>query len=234
MKRSFLIGAICAGVAVLTVLTVIAVILGGSGKPVFQDVTVELGKESLSIWDFLTDPPRMNNSAFVSDVSLIDLSKPGTTPITMRHGRKLYTVTLTVQDTTAPTATFQKELTLPLGAEATPEDFVTSAEDLSPISIEFVTPPQDTGTYSDQTVEVAVTDAYGNAVTSKCTLRYDWINTEVVVELGTPLTKAHILIDPEKDGEPNKMLAWDKERIRTIHEAVKDIPTLHTEYGHID
>lgn len=202
MKRSFLIGVICVGVAVLTVLTVIAVILGGGQRPVFQDVTVELGsKESLSIWDFLTDPPKINGSAFVSDVSRIDLSKPGATPITMRHGKKLYRVTLTVQDTTAPAVSFQKELTLPLGTQVRPEDFVISAEDLSPISTEFITAPQDTGTYSDQTVEVAVSDLYGNTVTSTATLRYDWINTDITLELGTPLTKEHILIDPEKDGE---------------------------------
>ena len=201
MKRSFLIGVICAGVAALMVLTIIAVILGAGRGPVFQDVTVELGKESLSIWDFLTDPPQINGSAFVSDVSRIDLGQPGVTPITLRHGKELYTVTLTVQDTTAPTATFQKELTLPLGTEAKPEDFVLSAEDLSPISIEFITPPQNTDTYSDQTIEVAVSDLYGNAVTSTATLRYDWINTDITLELGTPLTKEHILIDPEKDGD---------------------------------
>lgn len=201
MKRSFLIGVICAGVALLIVLTFVAVLLGTNRGPVFHDVTVELGSQPLSIWDFLTDPPQREGSAFVSDVRLIDLATPGVTPITLRHGNKLYTVTLTVQDTTAPTASFKSELTLPLGATAKPEDFVISAEDLSPVTAAFITPPQQADTYSDQTVEVAVTDPYGNAVSSTCLLRYDWVRTEVELELGTTLTKEHILVDAEKDGE---------------------------------
>ncbi len=201
MKRSFLIGVICAGVAVLTVLAFIAVILGTGGKPVFHDVTVELGSEPLSIWDFFTDPPQWKDSAFVSDVSLIDLDTPGVTPITLRHGKKLYTVNLTVQDTTVPVVTFKNEHTIPLGTAVNAEDFVLSAEDLSPVTVEFVTPPQQTDTYSDQIVEVAVSDLYGNTVTGSCILHYDWVRTDVVLELGTALTKEHILLDAEKDGD---------------------------------
>lgn len=201
MKRAFLIGAICAGVAILIVLGAVAFILGGNNAPIFHDVTVELGTESLSIWDFLTDPPQRIGSGFVSDVRLIDLSKPGTTPITMRHGNKLYNVNLTVQDTTAPVVTFKSEYTLPLGVDAKPEDFVESAEDLSPVTATFITPPQSNDTYSDQIVEVAVSDLYGNTVTHTATLKYDWVRTDVVLELGTKLTKAHILNDAEKDGD---------------------------------
>ena len=201
MKHSFLIRIICAGTAALIVLTVIALIMGSNGTPVFHDVTVELGQESLTIWDFLTDPPRREQSAFVSDVSLIDLNTPGVTPITMRHRNKLYTVTLTVRDTTAPTATFKKEFTLPLGTEAKPEDFVEAAEDLSPVVVEFITAPQQTDTYSDQVVEVRVADIYGNSITGSSVLRYDWVNTYVELELGTTLTKEHILVDAEKDGD---------------------------------
>ncbi len=201
MKRSFLIGVICTGIAVLTVLTSIAVILGLNRTPVFHDVTVELGSDPLSIWDFFTEPAQPAGSSFVSDVRLIDLGTPGVTPITLRHGNKLYTVNLTVQDTTAPTATFKSEHTAVLGTEVRPEDFVLSAEDLSPVTVTFVTAPQQADTYSDQAVEIAVSDAYGNTVTGTSILRYDWLRTDVQLELGTTLTKAHILIDAEKDGD---------------------------------
>ena len=201
MKRSFLISMICVGTALLIVLAVVAMIVGSNGAPVFHDVTVELGHESLSIWDFLTDPPRRENSAFVSDVSLIDLNKPGVTTITMRHRNKLYNVTLTIQDTTAPVATFLTEKTLPLGQEAKAQDFVEDINDLSPVVVEFITAPQQTDTYSDQVVEVRVADIYGNSITGSSVLRYDWLHTNVELELGTTLTKEHILIDAEKDGD---------------------------------
>jgi len=45
--------------------------------------------------------------------------------------------------------------------------------------------------------------------------------------------KVKIGSDPDKDGSQEKMLAWDKNRIREIHEAVKDMTTPYTESGHI-
>ena len=39
--------------------------------------------------------------------------------------------------------------------------------------------------------------------------------------------------DPDKDGDRAKMLEWDKNRIRQIHAAVKDMTTPYTESGHI-
>ena len=45
--------------------------------------------------------------------------------------------------------------------------------------------------------------------------------------------KIKIGSDPDKDGDREKMLQWDKNRIREIHEAVKDLTTPYTESGHI-
>lgn len=45
--------------------------------------------------------------------------------------------------------------------------------------------------------------------------------------------KVKIGSDPDKDGDPEKMLAWDMQRLTDIHNAVKDIPTPYTESGHI-
>lgn len=45
--------------------------------------------------------------------------------------------------------------------------------------------------------------------------------------------KVKIGSDPDKDGCREKMLEWDKNRLREIHEAVKDMTTPYTESGHI-
>ncbi|MCX8082889.1 MAG: L-alanine-DL-glutamate epimerase [bacterium] len=43
--------------------------------------------------------------------------------------------------------------------------------------------------------------------------------------------KIKIGSDPEKDGDREKMLKWDTERIKSIHERFGDIPTPYTENG---
>lgn len=50
---------------------------------------------------------------------------------------------------------------------------------------------------------------------------------------GTSIFKVKIGADPEKDGDPEKMLEWDKARALEIFDALKDIKTEHTETGKI-
>lgn len=62
------------------------------------------------------------------------------------------------------------------------------------------------------------------------------MNMPDVVELarqGYPVLKIKIGSDPEKDGDQDKMLAWDRERLRTIHSALKDIPVEGTATGQL-
>jgi len=54
-----------------------------------------------------------------------------------------------------------------------------------------------------------------------------------LVDEGSFLMKIKIGSDPDKDGDQDKMLAWDKERLTQIHNAVKDRHTPHTASGHI-
>ena len=50
---------------------------------------------------------------------------------------------------------------------------------------------------------------------------------------GAPLLKIKIGSDPDSDKSQEKMLEWDKNRIKQIHETVKDFHTDHTDCGHI-
>ena len=45
--------------------------------------------------------------------------------------------------------------------------------------------------------------------------------------------KIKIGSDPDKDGDLDKMLEWDKQRLSEIHEAVKDIETPYTDTGYV-
>lgn len=201
MKRSFLTVLICISALILTVLTVFV----GVGlykiqnEPAFKDVTVELGTQSLHIEDFLINPSSKLDAAFVSDVRLIDLGQVGTTAITLRKGQNTQTVNLTVQDTTPPKLELVNTYTAALGYIPTPDDFVVAFSDQTEVSIQFDQAPQAAQDYSDQTITLTATDLYGNTTTGQAVLRFDWIREEVTVELGTPLTKADILLDPEKD-----------------------------------
>jgi len=73
-----------------------------------------------------------------------------------------FEVRLNVTDTTAPTATAVNK-TIRIGEEVKPEDFVTDIFDASPIaSVTFVDEPN-IFAKSDQIVEVAIEDEYGNS-----------------------------------------------------------------------
>lgn len=50
---------------------------------------------------------------------------------------------------------------------------------------------------------------------------------------GICIFKVKIGSDPDKDGDLDKMLAWDKARALAIYDAVKDIRTEHTDSGRI-
>jgi len=47
------------------------------------------------------------------------------------------------------------------------------------------------------------------------------------------LLKIKIGSDPDRDGDAEKMLAWDIERLTSIHHAVKDFETPYTDCGHV-
>ena len=52
-----------------------------------------------------------------------------------------------------------------------------------------------------------------------------------IIDDGYFFLKVKIGSDPDKDGDPEKMLAWDKQRITDIHNMVRDRRTPYTESG---
>lgn len=165
----------------------------------FQDVTVELGTDTVHITQFLTKYAKQEKVRFVSDVSTIDLTRVGDISLTLKHGRKEETVLLRVQDTTPPEAVFTLHRTEAAGYVPAPEDFVTEVTDLSETTVSFKEQPVVPDDYTDLPVTLVVADAYGNAIEQVCTVTYSWMREHVELELGETLKKAHILLQPGKD-----------------------------------
>ena len=168
-------------------------------QPKFQDVTIELGTASLGIDQFATQYAQLSKCSFVSDVSTLDIGKPGTYPLVLRHGSQEQTVYLKVTDTTAPQVTFITHRTELSGYVPTPEDFVENYSDLTDVTVSFAVPQTEITDLSDRAFTVIVADAFGNVTEQRCYLTYEWLVDSFQLEYGTKITPEDLLLQPETD-----------------------------------
>ena len=169
-------------------------------QPKFQDVTIELGRKLPPMRDFLTDNAKPNRAGMLTPPEQIDISKTGQQTLTFIHGAKEETVTLTVVDTTAPKVVLQ-DLTVAIGTELKPEDFVVEVTDLSETTVAFAQTPEKPDSYGNATVSILVTDASGNETVSQCRVYYVWMLPAFTLELGDTLTKEDLLLDAANDAD---------------------------------
>ncbi|MCM1025283.1 MAG: DUF5011 domain-containing protein [Roseburia sp.] len=169
-------------------------------QPRFHDLTVELGTENISIQDFMTEFANANKAGIVTDLSTVDISKPGSYPLTLRSGSKDETVTLTVVDTMPPMVEFIPHLEKTPDYQPDPNDFVKSCYDLSEVTVRFVGNVVIPLNYEEQSFTVVVEDACGNAVSKECSLSIVWLKSEYDMELGETLRAEDLLFNPERDG----------------------------------
>lgn len=178
-------------------------ILWGDSQQVFQDVTLELGRKTLSIQDFLTPLGNPARASFVTDPGKLDLSKVGRTSLTLKHGTKTCVVNLIIEDTTSPIAAFVPEYTVSL-PDSLPQAgaLVERAEDLSPVRTYYAQEPEIPADYSDITVTIVVEDTSGNSISGQCVLHFTgWLQEHCTLELGQDLTPEMLLIDPARDAD---------------------------------
>lgn len=198
--------------AVLAV--VLAVALGGIGgytyweyqQPRFRDVTMELGQPLPGIETFMTEFADPGQAQMVTLREELDLSGVGQQPVTFRCGSKEETVTLTIQDTTAPVVTFRDAVLLP-GKDPKPEDLVAAVTDASEVTVSFVSEPAAPERYGKAQAEVLVMDASGNTVTGQSSIIWGWLPESYTLELGQTLLAGDLLWS----GEPDESLvdqAW--------------------------
>lgn len=166
----------------------------------FRNVTIELGSELPPLESFLTKAADPSQAAMVTPGENIDLTKVGQQALTFRYGDETRDVTLTIQDTVAPQVTFRDVITA-IDRQPEADEFVAEISDLSPTTVSFVQTPQLPETYGNAQVEIRVTDAAGNSVVGQCNLQYTWMYEQLTLELGQPLEKSHLLLNPEKDSE---------------------------------
>lgn len=168
-------------------------------QPKFQDVTIELGTTALGIDQFATQYAQLGKCGFVSDVSTLDIGKPGSYPLVLRHGNQEQTIHLNVVDTTAPEVVFITERTEVSGYIPKPEDFVKSYSDLSKVTVSFATPQTNITDLADRSFTVMVTDAFGNVTEQRCSLSYEWLVDSFQLEYGSKITPEDLLLNPEAD-----------------------------------
>ena len=130
-------------------------------KPKFQNVTIELGSQLPDISAFMTQDAKAEKAKMLTPAAQIDLSQVGSQTLTFTHGRKAENITLTIVDTTAPTAVFH-DVTADIGTMLSPEDFVSDVYDLTATTVEFAQPLIAPRSYGDASVELVVKDANGN------------------------------------------------------------------------
>lgn len=191
------------GKITLAAVLVTVIALGGLGlwlglRPVFQDVTIELGQDLPAVEAFLTENANAEKASLKTTEDQIDLNHVGEYVIELTYGSRNETAVLTIVDTTAPVVTFC-DVSASVADTLKPEDFVTEITDYSETTVSFaqaVTVPE---SYDGVTVEILVTDASGNETTGTCNVFYSWMVPTVTLELGDTLDKEDLLLDPGKD-----------------------------------
>lgn len=184
--------------AVVALLAVAIVAAGGyqlwhSAQPKFQDVTIELGTDSVTLAEFMTPYADASLVSFITDPSTINIDETGDASVSLAYRNKEETVTLHVVDTTAPTVEFVEVYDAPLNYEPNAEDFVQSVEDYSETTVSFAETTASARSGEDYDVTVVVTDASGNSVSQDCTINYTWIKESYDLEYGDQLTKQDLL-----------------------------------------
>ena len=165
-------------------------------QPKFHDVTIELGESMPGIEAFLTEYAKAEKAELVTQDA--DLTLVGQQPVVFAHNGKEETVTLTIQDTTAPKVEFLN-VAATIQDVVEPEDLVTVVEEYSDYTVSFQLPDAN-GSYGDVTVQVVVTDAHGNATAGESVISYRWMRERIELELGQTLRRGMLFFGGIQEG----------------------------------
>lgn len=131
--------------------------------------------------DFLRDTEK--TAIFTEDSPAIHTNIPGDYHVTVRSGIFTYDCTVTIQDTVPPVVTCQKKYIEP-GETVVAEDFITSTEDVTALTVAFQKAPDYT-VYGEQIISVQVTDLGGNTTICETSLITRSVKAEITMEAGS-------------------------------------------------
>lgn len=174
----------------VTLLCIVAIILGGLFTyqyfmpKVKKSITLEAGTNLADARELILN--HIKDASFVvTDLSALDLNTPGAYPIQVQTGRKTYTVTINIVDTTPPAAT-TVDITSPVGDEIKAEAFLSDIKDATDVTVTYATSP-DFSTPGNQVVSLLLTDTSNNKTELSANLTLLDIKKTVQMEAGTPL-----------------------------------------------
>jgi hypothetical protein len=140
------------------IIIVIFLVIMFSWSKLNKIVTVEAGMEKPDVSVFLKD--KKTQGTFATDMSKIDMNKPGTYTVEIQIGKKVYSSELKIEDTVAPTAVALKpEIWAKEEKEA--KDFVENITDSTEVKSYFKEQP-DFSKVGVQNIYVVLEDTSGN------------------------------------------------------------------------
>lgn len=168
-----------------------------SAIKVMEKLTLEAGEELPPAGVFFE---RFNgNAAYATDMSAIDLNKPGAYNIEIISGKKVYKSILEIKDTTPPVADV-REIDLYNGESVDADQFVLNVKDATDVTVEYKEKP-DFSKINTQKVAIILKDTSGNTTEYEATLRVSKVKKEIRIEAndGT-LDAADFLKKPDEKG----------------------------------
>ncbi len=148
---------------------------------VVKGITVEAGAAIPDVKEFMLYKNR--SGSYASDINTYRY--PGTYPVSIKIGRKIYTSDMIIVDTLAPTAKIVDKMVLK-GEEITATAFVTDVFDATDVSVTFVNEP-DTSIIGDQKVKIRLEDTSGNSRQLEAVLTVLDVKSNVTVEAGSAM-----------------------------------------------
>jgi len=187
-------------------------------RPVVVDnMVLEVGSSLPDIEEFLIYKNR--DGSFVTDLSEIDLSKPGDYDIKLKVGLRTHTVSLHIVDSVPPQAQL-KDLTVLKGDNVEAKDFISEIVDATEVAVTYQEAP-DTTVPGEKEVIILLTDSGGNQTVQKAGLTVLDIRSKVTVEAGT--NRAITIEDFIDDNEQEMSFITDLSQIDTSKPAKHEV-----------
>ncbi|MDF2539726.1 MAG: cysteine protease [Herbinix sp.] len=168
----------------LEIILIVVILVYIQIKPrTVKAVTIEAGTETINVEEFLNGSKE--KGSFVTDISSLDLTTPGTYEIQIKVGDKIQTATLTIIDTTPPSGKTVDQRVLKEG-QIEAKDFVTDITDSTPVTVSYKVTP-DFNAIGIQDVALVLSDTSNNRTELTAKLTVMDVTKTVTIEAGSEM-----------------------------------------------